>query len=109
MTFSQDDSGTYLSMENYIDAMVTRLGIDPDKGRRQSVPMSAPITDYTPLSREEARWFMSATGMIGWLAGTGRCDLKLSHSRIAAYMANPCRGALKAHPRTSVYYRSRFT
>ena len=96
MTFFQDGSGIYLSMEKYIDAMVTRLGVDPDKGRRQSIPISTHITDYTPLSREEARWFMSATGMIGWLAGTGRCDLKLSHSRIAAYMANPCRGALKA-------------
>ena len=56
MTFFQDDSGTYLSMENYIDAMVTRIGIDPDKGRHQSVPMSSPITDYTPLSREAAKW-----------------------------------------------------
>ena len=39
---------------------------------------------------------MSAVGMCGWLAGTGRPDLKLVHSRISAYMANPCKGALKA-------------
>ena len=59
-------------MENCIDAMVTRLGIDPDKGRRVNIPMSGPITDFTPLTQPEQKWFMSATGMIGWLAGTGR-------------------------------------
>ena len=95
MTFFQDEKATYLSMENYIEAMVTRLEVDVDRGRHD-LPMSGPITDHTPLSRQEARWYMSATGMIGWLAGTGRPDLKLSHSRIASYMANPCRGALRA-------------
>ena len=92
MNFFQDDRGTYLSMENYIDAMVTRLGIDPEKGRHCDLPMTQPITDYTPLSETEAKWFQSATGMIGWLAGTGRPDVKLPHSRISAYMASPCRG-----------------
>ena len=92
----QDEYGTYLSMENYIDAMVTRLGIDPEKGRHCDLPMTQPVTDYTPLSETEAKWFQSATGMIGWLAGTGRPDVKLPHSRISAYMASPCRGALKA-------------
>ena len=96
MSFFQTEEGTFLSMANYIDAMVVRLGIDPSIGRRVNVPMSGPITDFTPLGRQDAKWFMSATGMLGWLAGTGRCDLKLSHSRISAYMANPCRGALKA-------------
>ena len=96
MNFFQDEHGTYLSMENYIDAMVTRLGIDPDKGRRVDIPMSGPITDYTPLSETEAKWYQSATGMCGWLAGTGRPDLKLAHSRISAYMASPCKGAMKA-------------
>ena len=95
MTFFQDEKATYLSMENYIEAMVTRLEVDVDRGRHD-LPMSGPITDHTPLSRQEARWYMSATGMIGWLAGTGRPDLKLCHSRIASYMANPCRGALRA-------------
>ena len=95
MTFFQDDKGTYLTMENYIDAMCTRLDINVERGRHD-VPMSGPVTDFTPLSRQEAKWFQSATGMIGWLAGTGRLDLKLSHSRIAAYMASPCKGALRA-------------
>ena len=96
MTFFQTDKGTYLSMENYIEAMVVRLGLKVDFGRHQKLPMSAPITDYTPLSKDDAKWFQSATGMLGWLAGTGRCDVKLCHSRISAYMANPCKGALKA-------------
>ena len=96
MTFFQDSYGTYLSMANYIDAMVVRLGIDPTFGRHEFVPMYSPITDYTPISKVDTKWFMSAVGMIGWLAGTGRPDLKLTHSRISAYMANPCKGALKA-------------
>ena len=78
-----------LSMANYIEAMCTRLGVDPDRGRRCDTPLSGPITDLTPLGRAEAKWFMSACGMIGWLAGTGRCDLKLSHSRISSHMASP--------------------
>ena len=96
MTFFQDETGTYLSMENYIDAMCTRLGVDPDRGRFCETPMSGPITDLTPIGRSDAKWFMSACGMCGWLAGTGRCDLKLAHSRISGHMANPCVGALKA-------------
>ena len=96
MTFFQDELGTFLSMANYIEAMCTRLGVDPDRGRRCDIPMSGPITDLTPLGRAEAKWFMSACGMIGWLAGTGRCDLKLCHSRISSHMAHPCVGALRA-------------
>ena len=40
MTFFQDETGTYLSMANYIEAMCTRLGVDPDRGRRCDIPMS---------------------------------------------------------------------
>ena len=84
-------------MQNYIDSMLIRLGMDDESGARPvRVPISHAITDMTPLSKDEARWFMSACGMIGWLAGTGRIDLKFCHSRISAYMANPCVGALAA-------------
>ena len=40
MTFFQDETGTYLSMANYIEAMCTHLGVDPDRGRRCDIPMS---------------------------------------------------------------------
>ena len=39
---------------------------------------------------------MRGTGMIGWLAMTGRPDIKYTHSRITQHMAKLCHGALKA-------------
>ena len=62
----------------------------------KSTPISAPITDLTPLSYDESKWFMCGTGMCGWLAMTGRPDIKYAHSRISQHMAAPCCGALKA-------------
>jgi hypothetical protein len=39
---------------------------------------------------------MRGNGMCGWLAMTGRPDIKYAHSRISQHMAAPCKGALKA-------------
>jgi hypothetical protein len=77
--------------------MLVKLGLDDVKlGRTRSVPMSGPITDMTPCTPEERKLFMKATGCIGWISGTGRPDLRVYHSRISQYMANPVRGALDA-------------
>ena len=46
---------------------------------------------------------MRACGMLGWLAGTGRCDLRYGHSRIAQHMASPCRGAIEAARQMVLY------
>ena len=46
---------------------------------------------------------MRGTGMCGWLAMTGRPDIKYAHSRISEHMANPCRGAFKALKHCTAY------
>ena len=81
-------------MENYVAAMLVRCEMTDVAGK--STPISTPITDLTPLSYDESKWFMRGTGMCGWLAMTGRPDIKYAHSRISQHMAAPCRGALKA-------------
>ena len=103
MYFAEDSQGTYLSMHNYIDTMVVRLGMEGDDCSKARLPMHKPIDDYEPLSPSEAKWFMSACGMIGWLSGTGRPDLRYAHSRISQHMAAPCKGALSA-VKTAVKY-----
>jgi hypothetical protein len=94
MTFFRTSKGTYLSMENYINTMIHNLGLDPTKFRKVRTPISCPVMDFTPLSPDEAKFFMSGTGMIGWLAVTGRPDLKYCHSRMSQHLASPNRGAL---------------
>ena len=103
MYFAEDSQGTCLSMHNYIDAMVVRLGMEGDGCSKVRLPISQPIDDYEPLGPAEAKWFMSACGMIGWLSGTGRPDLRYAHSRISQHMAAPCKGALSAVKRAVKY------
>ena len=74
--------------------MIHNLGLDPTKFRKVRTPISCPVMDFTPLSPDEAKLFMSGTGMIGWLAVTGRPDLRYCHSRISQHLATPTRGAL---------------
>ena len=69
MTIFQDGEGTYISMEDYIRAMLVKLQMeDCASGRRIRMPMRKAIDDFTEVSREERAFFMSACGMIGWLA-----------------------------------------
>ena len=95
MVLLEDEEGTYLTMQSYIEVMLKRLGVDAG-GRSIQVPMSQPITDLTPCNDDERKQFMSAAGMVGWLSATGRPELRLYHSRVARYMANPVKGALEA-------------
>ena len=39
---------------------------------------------------------MTACGMLGWLASTGRPDVKYAHSRISQHISAPKQGALAA-------------
>ena len=96
MMFFMNERGVFLSMEHYIATMIHNLKLDPSIFRRCRTPISAPIEDHTSLSEDEAAFFMSGTGMIGWLAVTGRPDLKYAHSRISQHLATPNVGALKA-------------
>ena len=96
MCFFETETHTCLSMSNYIDIMVKKLDVDVTSGRTPVQPFTEPISDLTPLSPAQEQFFMSACGMCGWLAGTGRPDLRFSHQRIAQHMASPNRGALRA-------------
>ena len=54
------------------------------------------IKDMMLCTEEECTKFQLATGMVGWLSSTGRCELRQYHSRASQYMAAPVRGALNA-------------
>ena len=103
MLFFLNKKGVCLSMANYIDSMAVKLGMDTVSVGRVRVPFSKPIADLEPVSEQEGKWLMRACGMLGWLAGTGRCDLRYGHSRIAQHMASPCRGAIEAARQMVLY------
>ena len=97
MTIFQDGEGTYISMEDYICAMLVKLQMeDCASGRRIRTPMRKVIDDFTEVSLEERAFFMSECGMIGRLAWTGRPDLKHCHSCISQHMSASGSGALDA-------------
>ena len=96
MNFIKTSDGIYLSMESYIETMLHNLDLDPTTFRRVRTPISMPIEDSRQLDRDGEKFFRSGVGMIGWLAFTGRPDLKYCHSRISQHMANPTVGAMAA-------------
>ena len=65
MDIFEDCTSVYLTMQSYIDAMTEKLGIDVTKGKSCRLPMSDDITDMEPCTKDEAKLFMSATGMAG--------------------------------------------
>lgn len=71
-------AGVYLTMENYVGAMMVKLDLEPSHFPKVRSPISAEIKDDTPCNKVEATLFMMGTGMLGWLAFTGRPDLKYS-------------------------------
>ena len=99
MLIFEDYDGIYITMEDYIVGMAQKLGLDlsqPKFENKRKPPMDGPITDMTPLNQHEAAWFMSATGCIGWVSSVGRPDVRIHHSRCAAYMSAPNKGAVRA-------------
>ena len=96
MVFSRDMYATYLSMENYIDATMMRLDLENEDCSKYKLPINNQITDFSAVTEEESAFCKTACGCLGWLAGTGRPDVKLSHSRISQHMASPNQGMLKA-------------
>ena len=97
MTFFQDETGTYLSMENYIEAMIVRLGIDADKGRRVSTPMSGPrrgqgaTSNYDGWSGFNKYLKNSAPGHVGaWTKTTGRAPMSVSLTPSGRCVFLPC-------------------
>ena len=101
MEIMRKDNVIYLSMEKYIENAIRILDI---KGRTPTVPISEPIdTTTTPLTPQEKKKFLTALGMLGWLAGTVRCDISYAYSRIAQHSAQPTQSALEAVLRTFAY------
>ena len=57
-----------------------KLDLELSQFRKVRSPISAEIKDNTPCNKVEATLFMMGTGTLGWLAFTGRSDLKCAHS-----------------------------
>ena len=96
MVIGIEGDNLFLSMATYIDNACEILGIT-DSGR---VPVS-PITDSIDattraLDQSEIKKFLTATGMLGWLASTVRLDVAYTYSRIAQHCAKPTISAMEA-------------
>jgi len=96
MAIFQDSEGIYISMEDYIRTMLVKLSMQDAVNSRVRTPIHKPIEDMQDISAAQVSFFMSACGMLGWLASTGRPDVKYAHSRISQHMSAPKRGALAA-------------
>ena len=92
-----DHERIYLDMGDYIDKMME--GLQPQTYGMTStltkLPISKSVTDLTPLSSAAKRFYMSGTGCVGWLNGTGRPDVCYAYSRLSQHLAAPCAGALE--------------
>jgi len=86
-----------ISMEKYIQNAVDILNLQDYK--KSTMPMTAPIeTNATLLVGTDVTHFMSALGMLGWLASTARPDVAYyldrghTHTRVAMKRtrAEPC-------------------
>ena len=99
----RDDVNIYMSMEAYIVNACLVLGITSE-GKTISAPISDPIDTSSPeLPRSEVKPFLTATGMLGWLAQTARPDVSYAYSRIAQHCAHPTQSAMKAVRRCFKY------
>ena len=103
MDMGRDEHGVYLSMGNYVRKLLETLGMQDCK--HQTVPLTGPVTDFTPLSRQQTQLFMTIVGSLGWLAATTRIDVRHAHSRLSQHLAKPTVGALELGVGTLGYLR----
>ena len=80
MAIFQDSDSVYISMENYICMMLVKLNMESAVDSQVRMPIHKLIEDMQDISTAQASFFMSACGMLGWLASTGRPDIKYTHS-----------------------------
>ena len=97
------DEGYYMSMENYVRKTLRVLGME--ECPMFDTPMTSHVYDFSPLSDDQVRFFMTACGCIGWMANTVRIDIKHAHSRLSQHMSKPCAGALALCMRILGYLR----
>ena len=99
----RDEVNVWMSMEAYIVNACKVIGVTAE-GKTLSAPISDPIdTDSPELPRGQVKAFLTATGMLGWLAQTVRCDTSYAYSRIAQHCAHPTESAMKAVRRCFKY------
>ena len=104
MNIFKGQDGVYLTMQSYIEVMTEKLAININKGKLCKLPMSDNVTDMEPCTKDKAKQFMSATGMVGWLTATGCLDRQVYHSHCSQFMAVPTKGALKAIMHIAQYF-----
>ena len=92
-----------ISMKKYIQNAIDILGLQDH--RKASMPISEPIEGGTLLMGSDVHQFMSALGMLGWLASTARPDVSYAYSRIAQHTAKCTDVALKALYKCFAYLR----
>jgi hypothetical protein len=103
MIVAQSEEWVYLSMSNYIKNACEILNITAKGG---STPITQPIDpESEPLRPQEVKDFLTAVGMLGWLANTVRCDVAYAYSRIAQHSATPTQSALAAVRKTFAYLK----
>ena len=94
MILAMDHQYMYLSMATYIENAINIIDITT---RKSDTPMASPVdTDSPLLDFHQKREYLTALGMLGWLAQTVRCDVAYAFSRLGQHCANPTHSALKA-------------
>ena len=82
-----------MSMAKYIENACSILKVEGESW----VPINQPIdTDSTLLSSKGKTEFLTAVGMLRWLAQTVRFDVSYAFSRIAQHSASPTKSTMKA-------------
>ena len=92
---SMDDDHIYLSMKTYIQSVISLFELDHCP--KAETPINEPIDpESESLPPNLSKWFMMGVGSIGWIANTGRPDIKYFHSRVSQHMARPNYSAYNA-------------
>jgi hypothetical protein len=93
------------SSSHYVRAAVKNLEVWMAKegyrmSKKTATPMSSsyrPELDVSPqLNAEKANYYQSTIGVLRWIIETGRLDITTEVSMLAAHMAVPRKGHLKA-------------
>jgi len=94
----------YMDQQEDVKDFVAASGVVAT--RRVSAPMSDKwelVSDMTPATPDEAKWYKSMYGSISWFAVTTRYDMAYSVHRLGQVVASPTRGAIKAMRRAISY------
>ena len=104
MQILAEDDMIYMSMQSYIENACDVLNIT---SKERSTPISEPVdTNSELLDSAGKKQFLTAVGMLGWLANTTRLDVSYAYSRVAQHSANPTKSALDTVYRIFQYLES---